>query len=190
MGWVTRNPITLRGVNMDQSTTYLEKNPTKYIFDSLKNKAEAPPEGTAIPLELVEIQTDLEVFEAIEEVIENETPPTLDVSFTKKYFRIREVAEMLGVDASTLRHWENQCSAIRPRIVETGHRIYSIKDIQLFHQFNFFVNTRNLSFEEAKKKVLKNVRQKSDDGKKLLRQLSVQLKEIIHLLRTDPGIQQ
>ncbi|MDE6117941.1 MAG: MerR family transcriptional regulator [Duncaniella sp.] len=34
----------------------------------------------------------------------------------KKYYKIREVAEMLGIPASTLRFWEKQFTIIKPFI--------------------------------------------------------------------------
>ena len=42
---------------------------------------------------------------------------------SKKYYRISEVAAILGVPASTLRYWENEFTVIRPKRNDTNRRL-------------------------------------------------------------------
>ncbi|MDE6198523.1 MAG: MerR family transcriptional regulator, partial [Muribaculaceae bacterium] len=43
----------------------------------------------------------------------------------KKYYKIREVAEIIGLPASTLRFWENKFKIIKPHRNEHGTRFYT-----------------------------------------------------------------
>jgi len=48
----------------------------------------------------------------------------------KRYFPIREVAEITGVEPYVLRFWEKEFPSIRPPKADTGHRRYRRKDIE------------------------------------------------------------
>ena len=43
----------------------------------------------------------------------------------KKYYKIRDVAEMIGVPCSTLRFWEKEFSDLRPKRNDGGTRFYT-----------------------------------------------------------------
>ena len=53
----------------------------------------------------------------------------MDDANPKKYYRIREVAEMLDVPLSTLRYWEQEFPSIRPKRGSKGTRLYTANDI-------------------------------------------------------------
>lgn len=48
----------------------------------------------------------------------------------KLFYRIGEVAKMLGVEPSTVRFWERAYPGLRPRRSTTGQRVYSQRDLQ------------------------------------------------------------
>jgi MerR family transcriptional regulator, light-induced transcriptional regulator len=45
-------------------------------------------------------------------------------------FPIRELVQRTGVNASTLRAWENRHGLLTPLRTESGHRLYSLRDVQ------------------------------------------------------------
>ncbi|MFO2462382.1 MerR family transcriptional regulator [Pseudomonas sp. 15FMM2] len=49
-------------------------------------------------------------------------------------FPIREVARLTGVNPVTLRAWERRYGLIQPVRTESGHRLYSRKDVETVHQ--------------------------------------------------------
>ncbi len=51
----------------------------------------------------------------------------------KKYYKIREVSELLGVPASTLRFWESEFPSLRPKRNAKGTRFYSQSDMERLH---------------------------------------------------------
>lgn len=48
----------------------------------------------------------------------------------KTYFRIGEVADLVGVEPHVLRYWEREFRAIRPTKSAKGQRVYSRKDVE------------------------------------------------------------
>jgi len=49
---------------------------------------------------------------------------------SKLYYRIGEVAKLLGVEPSAIRHWESELVGLRPRRTKAGQRVYSQRDLQ------------------------------------------------------------
>jgi DNA-binding transcriptional MerR regulator len=48
----------------------------------------------------------------------------------RKYFRIGEVAEIVGVEPHVLRYWETQFSQLRPHKARSGHRLYRRREVE------------------------------------------------------------
>ncbi|TVT79406.1 MerR family transcriptional regulator [Pseudomonas sp. H3(2019)] len=66
-------------------------------------------------------------------VATTEPPHTLQSSRLEKQerlFPIREVARLTGVNPVTLRAWERRYGLIQPARTESGHRLYSMHDIE------------------------------------------------------------
>jgi DNA-binding transcriptional MerR regulator len=49
----------------------------------------------------------------------------------KLYYKIREVSEIIGVEAHVLRFWETEFPSLSPPKSRTGQRTYRPKDIEL-----------------------------------------------------------
>ena len=48
----------------------------------------------------------------------------------KLYFKIGEVADIVGVEAYVLRFWESEFPALSPKKTDSGHRVYRKKDVE------------------------------------------------------------
>lgn len=70
-------------------------------------------------------------------------------SLDKKFYRINEVSEMLGVPYSTLRFWETCFKKLKPRRNAGGTRLYSPDDLELLHTIVYLVKVRGLKIEAA-----------------------------------------
>lgn len=55
--------------------------------------------------------------------------PVVDLGSDKLYFKIGEVAEIVGVPAYVLRYWESEFKAIRPQKSRTQQRVYRRRDV-------------------------------------------------------------
>ncbi len=53
----------------------------------------------------------------------------VDLGSDKLYFKIGEVAEIVGVPAYVLRYWESEFKAIRPQKSRTQQRVYRRRDV-------------------------------------------------------------
>jgi DNA-binding transcriptional MerR regulator len=49
----------------------------------------------------------------------------------KKYFKIGEVALLVGVEPHVLRYWQTQFPRVRPQKSRSGHRLYRRKDVEI-----------------------------------------------------------
>jgi len=48
----------------------------------------------------------------------------------KKYFKIGEVAHLVGVEPHVLRYWQTQFPQVRPQKSRSGHRLYRRRDVE------------------------------------------------------------
>lgn len=74
----------------------------------------------------------------------------------KKYYKIRDVAELLGVTASTLRYWEQEFPECRPRRSATNIRYYKSEDIELLKLIHYLLKFKGLKIEAAKEQLKSN----------------------------------
>lgn len=68
---------------------------------------------------------------------------------TKKYYRIREVSELLGVAASTLRYWESMFPQLKPTRNAKGTRYYTPTDVETLRQIRYLVHDKGLKIDAA-----------------------------------------
>lgn len=68
----------------------------------------------------------------------------------KLYYTIRGAAEIIGVSESTLRFWEKNFDKIKPKKTDSGHRRYSIKDIDKYKIIKLLIREKGMSIEYAK----------------------------------------
>lgn len=76
--------------------------------------------------------------------------------FEKKYYKIKDVAEFIGVPQSTLRFWEKEFPEINPRRSQKGIRYYTPADIRILKIIYFLIKTRGLKIDAAKKELHAN----------------------------------
>lgn len=74
----------------------------------------------------------------------------------KKYYRIKEVAEIIGLPASTLRFWESRFTVINPRRNERGVRFYTPSDIEKLRMVCWLVKEKGLKLEAAQEQIKHN----------------------------------
>lgn len=78
------------------------------------------------------------------------TRPTLPL---KLYYRIGEVAEVVGVETHVLRYWESEFSSIRPQKSPKGQRVYSRKDLEKLLLVKELLYTQGYTVAGAKKRL-------------------------------------
>ena len=89
----------------------------------------------------------------------------------KLYFSIGEVAQMFGVNDSTLRYWEKEFDIIHPRKTAKGTRFYKQEDIDAVRLIYHLVKERGMTLAGA--------RQKLKDNK----ETTIRIEEIVNRLK-------
>lgn len=74
----------------------------------------------------------------------------------KKYYKISEVAEMIGLPASTLRFWESRFTIISPRRNSSGTRFYTPSDVDKLRMVAYLVKEKGLRLEAAQEQLKNN----------------------------------
>lgn len=77
-------------------------------------------------------------------------------SLEKKYYKISEVAELLGLPASTLRFWEKSFTVIKPKRNDHGTRFYTPADIEKIAMIHYLVKNRGLKLDAAQEQIRLN----------------------------------
>ena len=78
------------------------------------------------------------------------------LSTDKRYYRIGDVYDMLGLPQSTLRFWETQFSIAVPRRNDKGTRLYTPKDIENLRMLKFLLHDKGLRIEAAREELKVN----------------------------------
>jgi DNA-binding transcriptional MerR regulator len=71
----------------------------------------------------------------------------------KLYFRIGEVAELVGVEPHVLRYWEREFRTIRPTKSAKGQRVYSRRDVENLMRVRELLYRDGFTIAGAKKRL-------------------------------------
>lgn len=103
----------------------------------------------------------------------------------KLYYSIKEVAQLIGVNESTLRYWETTFPNLKPKTVPTTKvRQYTAKDIEEIKVIYNLIKVRGFKIAAARKYLRDNHDNADKSSEVLSTLISVrdQLKEIKKLL--------
>jgi DNA-binding transcriptional MerR regulator len=71
----------------------------------------------------------------------------------KLYFKIGEVADIVGVKPYVLRYWESEFSVIKPAKTRSKHRLYRRKDVETLLQIKRLLHEQRFTIEGARKRL-------------------------------------
>src|SRR5277367_5305510 len=69
----------------------------------------------------------------------------------KLFFRIGEVAQLVGVEPYVLRYWESEFPGLSPRKSSSGQRMFRRKDVELLLNIKHLLYDRKFTIEGARK---------------------------------------
>lgn len=112
----------------------------------------------------------------------------MDLELTKKFYRIREVSDLLQVPLSTLRYWESVFPQLKPRRNDKGTRYYTPADIDTLRRIKYLLHDRGLKIDAAIQhmKVATDsvaARQRAIDRLLEIRAALVAMRDSLHRLR-------
>ena len=71
----------------------------------------------------------------------------------KLYFKIGEVAKLVGVKPYVLRYWETEFSIIRPGKTRSRHRLYRRRDVEALLEIKRLLHNERYTIEGAKRRL-------------------------------------
>lgn len=103
----------------------------------------------------------------------------------KKYYKIKDVADLLDVPQSTLRYWELEFKELSPRRSKANIRYYTPEDIELLRIIHYLVKVKGLRIEAAKQELKVNKKNVSRrlEMIEILQDTRQELQEILDALR-------
>ncbi len=110
--------------------------------------------------------------------------------YSKKYYRISEVSQMLGLSLTTLRYWERRFSSIRPKRSDGNTRYYTPHDIENVRLVQYLVKEKGMKIEAACAEINRNRDNVSKrieviDRLREIRNQIMKLKEALDSIRFD-----
>ena len=80
-----------------------------------------------------------------------QTPLVAALFATKPFFKIGEVAKLLGVKPHVLRYWESEFPSLRPKKNPSGQRIYAKADIDAIVEIKNLLYNQRYTISGAKR---------------------------------------
>lgn len=102
----------------------------------------------------------------------------------KSFYRIKDIAEFVGENTSTLRYWESEFDELKPKRGGKGRRLYTAKDLDTIRKIQFLLRTKGMHIAAAKEQLRnnnKNVSTRSEalaELEKLKEELEILLKSL------------
>ena len=71
----------------------------------------------------------------------------------KLYFKIGEVASIVGVKPYVLRYWESEFNIVRPAKTRSKHRLYRRRDVETLLEIKRLLHEQRYTIEGARKRL-------------------------------------
>lgn len=112
----------------------------------------------------------------------------MNEEFSKKYYRINEVSELLNEPASTLRFWESAFPQLKVKRNDRGTRYYTPANIDTLRQIKYLLKERGLKIEAAAEQMRTSsdsvaAKQRAIQRLQEIRDALVAMRDALHSLR-------
>jgi DNA-binding transcriptional MerR regulator len=83
--------------------------------------------------------------------------PPIDLGSDKPYFKIGEVAEIVGVPPYVLRYWETEFRAVRPQKSRAQQRVYRRRDVETLLRIKHLLYEKKFTIAGARQELQESV---------------------------------
>jgi DNA-binding transcriptional MerR regulator len=111
----------------------------------------------------------------------------------KLYFRIGEVARIVGVKPYVLRYWETEFAVLKPGKTPSRHRLYRRRDVELLLEIKHLLYEEGFTIAGAKKRLKEREKDETSpalpqtDYQRELDAIREDLRALHRILREKPG---
>lgn len=104
---------------------------------------------------------------------------------TKRYFTIGEASELCAVKPHVLRYWEQEFEQLAEIKRRGNRRYYQQHDVLMIRQIRNLLYDQGFTIGGARQRLSSNeVRDESSQTKQVIRQLVIELEDVLKLLRS------
>ena len=82
----------------------------------------------------------------------------------KYFYTIGDICKMTGTKPHILRYWESKFKLLRPARRYSGHRKYTLQDIDIINRIRYLVIDRKFTLTGAKKEIARQLNTKPTTG--------------------------
>ncbi|MEO8445132.1 MAG: MerR family transcriptional regulator [Gammaproteobacteria bacterium] len=102
----------------------------------------------------------------------------------KRYFTIGEVSDLCAVKPHVLRYWEQEFPQLKPVKRRGNRRYYQRQDVLIIRQIRSLLYDEGFTIGGARQKLTgEEARSDLSQSQQIIRQLRVELEEVLRLLR-------
>ena len=102
----------------------------------------------------------------------------------KRYFTIGEVSDLCAVKPHVLRYWEQEFTQLKPLKRRGNRRYYQRQDVILIRQIRGLLYEQGFTIGGARQRLTsEDVKDDSSQSQQIIRQLRMELDEILDILR-------
>ena len=102
----------------------------------------------------------------------------------KLYFRIGEVANIVGVEPHVLRYWETEFRSVKPEKSRKGQRVYSRRDVDVLLKVKDLLYGHRYTIAGAKRKLRSEGLEPVDESDPVVQEVR-RLRDTLTTLRSD-----
>ena len=93
-----------------------------------------------------------------------EPAPAVQIPPNKLYFRIGEVARIVGVKPYVLRYWESEFKVVRPGKSPSRQRLYRRKDVETLLRIRALLHDQRFTIEGARQQLRREAESTRSSG--------------------------
>ena len=99
----------------------------------------------------------------------------------KRYFRIGEASNIIGVEPYVLRYWESEFKQLKPQRADSRQRTYQKKDLETLLEIKRLLYEEKMTIEGAKRRLRRKSKKATPDHLSI-RNIRTELGEILEML--------
>jgi len=108
----------------------------------------------------------------------------------KLYFKIGEVAKLVGVKPYVLRYWESEFSIVKPGKTTSRHRLYRRRDVETLLEIRRLLHVERYTIEGAKRRLretgrVSNASATPPDATQVLAAVRTELLDLCRMLEQE-----
>ncbi|HEV7734908.1 MAG TPA: MerR family transcriptional regulator [Candidatus Binatia bacterium] len=110
----------------------------------------------------------------------------------KLYFKIGEVARLVGVKPYVLRYWETEFRVLKPEKSETRHRLYRRRDVEMLLLIRRLLHDERYTIEGAKRRLRQGVEEVAatpQTPSDVMARVRLELLDLCRQLERDPSVE-